>query len=194
MSSELFAKRPERVPAPPVPPAPHSTIAEDSGPQATQAATVRGVAPAGRPATPGCSSVSRAAPSSDNAPPGQPLRSGIKAGARAPLNEYAAVRLVPASHGSAQTGAGSALGVAVKDAVCVAERDAETDMVSGSCAITEELRRAGIIAQLRSEVVDHWQPPSVCLSQHVHGGTVIIAMPPQAAPYDMHQSWHMSRR
>ena len=194
LSSELFATSPERVPEAPALPAPHSTIDVDSGPQLIQAVIVRGEAPEGNPVTPGDRSVSLDAPSSDSAPPGQLLRSGTKAGVRAPLKEYNRERFVPASHGSAQTGAGNTEGVAVNETVCVADSEAETDMVNGSCAATVEFRRAGIMAQMRWALADQRQLPRVFFSQHCHGGDGPYATPPHAGPYDMHQSWHISKR
>lgn len=92
------------------------------------------------------------------------------------------MRLVPASQGSAQTGAGSADGEAVKDAVNVFVRDAVADMLTGIWPNTLLLRRAGIMPPTRRESALQRQPPSVCFSQHVHGGSFCQATPPQRGP------------
>ena len=116
------------------------------------------------------------------APPAQLLRSGTNTGGLTPLKEYAGVKLVPTSQGSAQTGAGSADGDAVKDAVRVFVREADDDMLTGICAKTVLLRRAGIMPPTRLESASQRQPPSVCFRKQVHGGSLCHPTPPQEAP------------
>jgi hypothetical protein len=97
------------------------------------------------------------------APPAQLLRSGTNTGGLTPLKEYAGVKLVPTSQGSAQTGAGSADGDAVKDAVRVFVREADDDMLTGICAKTVLLRRAGIMPPTRNLE----QPDPACPLRHI---------------------------